>query len=179
MGFDLFSGQPGPVVNYSAILPPPTNGLPVVTQAPPVSRVPASDGSTATGTPVAPAYGQNLAENIQRYLLSAYGTYVVTQTQFCVAYRRFTGFDCDFSTAISGVKDSKEWLAMLQREQDDRITVVANRPVPGAGSGPGTYTPRPGGSMAPGGGSSTGGGAFELSPMLILAAFGVIVLLRR
>ena len=178
MGIDPLTGQVGPVVNYGAILPPPTNGLPVITQAPPVNRAPATDGSQAIGTPVAPAYGQNLGENIQRYLMAAYGTYVVSQSQFCIAYQRFTGFACDFSASINGVKESREWLSMLQREQDDRVSVVSNRPTPGAGAGPGSgiVVTRPGGSTVT---PPPPSGGFEFTPMMAVLVVGLILVMKR
>lgn len=162
IGRDPFDGgAAAPFVNYDLIpyVPPQTYGP----SAAPYTA--GGSGATATGsagTPIAPAYGLGLGQDLATMARQFYGRTAVTQAEFCSMYQRLTNFPCDFGATEAGSKETSAWLAQLQSEQNARVSVIGNRPLTGVGAGAGT------GSGSGSGAGAGAGAGFSMSPLILI-----------
>ena len=174
IGIDPFSGAPNPYVDYTLIpyVPPQTYG-PGSNGTPPAGQPTYTGDKSSGGNPVAPSYS---ITDIAGAARSLYGRTAISQAEFCVLYQRLTNYPCDFDAAEAGVKEATDWLAQLQTQQNKRVSVIGNNPLPGS---QGTIPPKTttGGGAGAGSGSGSGSGNNNMMMMLLLVV--VLVLFLR
>lgn len=175
---DPISGLPNPFVDYEQVYTLPSLPYgPGGTNPPNYTgpRGPGNGTGSTGGSPIAPAYGLGLGQDLDTLSRSLYGRTTVTQVEFCTMYQRLTGFACDFNASVSGSKEVAAWLAQLQSEQNARVSVVGNQTLPGYTTpiGGGTQPLKPG-LLDPG-----TGGLFGLSPIMIILIIAAIVFFRK